>query len=89
MADALTKKVMLGAKKSGATQLVLCGGVAANSRLRGLGQERADEAGVKLYLPPKRLCTDNGAMIAVAGAEAFKRGVRSDFSLNADPSWRL
>ncbi len=89
VADALTSKVMLGAKKAGATQLVLCGGVAANSRLRGLAQERADEAGVTLYLPPKRLCTDNGAMIAVAGAEAYRRGVRSEFSLNADPSWRL
>jgi N6-L-threonylcarbamoyladenine synthase len=89
VADALTKKVMLGAKKAHAKQLVLCGGVAANSRLRALAQERADEAGLKLYLPPKRLCTDNGAMIAVAGAEAFKRGVRSDLSLNADPSWRL
>ena len=89
VADALTKKVMLGAKKVGATQLVLCGGVAANSRLRSLAQERADEAGLKLYLPPKRLCTDNGAMIAVAGAEAFRRGLRSDLSLNAEPSWRL
>ncbi|MFZ5441585.1 MAG: tRNA (adenosine(37)-N6)-threonylcarbamoyltransferase complex transferase subunit TsaD [Myxococcota bacterium] len=89
VADALTKKLVLGAKKAGAKQLVLCGGVAANSRLRALAQERAEEAGLKLYLPPKRLCTDNGAMIAVAGAEAFKRGVRSDLSLNSDPSWRL
>ncbi|MFT3709715.1 MAG: tRNA (adenosine(37)-N6)-threonylcarbamoyltransferase complex transferase subunit TsaD [Archangium sp.] len=89
VADALTKKVMLGAKKIGARQLVLCGGVAANSRLRSLAQERADDAGIKLYLPPKRLCTDNGAMIAVAGHEALKRGVRSQFSLDADPSWRL
>jgi N6-L-threonylcarbamoyladenine synthase len=89
VADALTTKVMLGAKKVGAKQLVLCGGVAANSRLRSLAQERADEAGLKLYLPPKRLCTDNGAMIAVAGYEALQRGVRSDLSLDADPSWRL
>lgn len=89
VADALTRKLVLGAKKAGAKQLVLCGGVAANSRLRALAQERAEEAGLKLYLPPKRLCTDNGAMIAVAGAEAFKRGVRSDLSLNSDPSWRL
>lgn len=89
VADALTKKVMLGAKKVGARQLVLCGGVAANSRLRSLAQERADEAGIKLYLPPKRLCTDNGAMIAVAGHEALQRGVRSQLSLDADPSWRL
>jgi N6-L-threonylcarbamoyladenine synthase len=57
--------------------------------LRSLAQERADDAGLKLYLPPKRLCTDNGAMIAVAGYEAFKRGVRSGMSLNSDPSWRL
>jgi N6-L-threonylcarbamoyladenine synthase len=67
----------------------VCGGVAANSRLRSLAQERASDAGMKLYLPPKRLCTDNGAMIAVAGAEAFRRGVRADLSLNSDPSWRL
>ncbi|MFO0597107.1 MAG: tRNA (adenosine(37)-N6)-threonylcarbamoyltransferase complex transferase subunit TsaD [Myxococcaceae bacterium] len=89
VADALTKKLVLGAKKVGAKQLVLCGGVAANSRLRALAEERAVEAGLKLYLPPKRLCTDNGAMIAVAGHEALKRGVRSPLSLDADPSWRL
>lgn len=89
VADALTRKVMLGAKKVRARQLVLCGGVAANSRLRSLAQERADDAGIKLYLPPKRLCTDNGAMIAVAGHEALQRGVRSQLSLDADPSWRL
>jgi N6-L-threonylcarbamoyladenine synthase len=89
VADALTKKLVLGAKQAKATQLVLCGGVAANSRLRALAQERADEAGLRLFLPPVRLCTDNGAMIAVAGAEAFRRGVRADTSLNADPAWRL
>lgn len=89
VADALTKKLVAGAKKARAKQLVLCGGVAANSRLRALAAERAADAGLKLYLPPKRLCTDNGAMIAVAGAEAFKRGLRSDQTLNADPSWRL
>jgi N6-L-threonylcarbamoyladenine synthase len=89
VADALTKKLVLGAKKSGARQLVLCGGVAANSRLRALAEERAVEAGVRLYLPPRRLCTDNGAMIAVAGAEAYLRGVRAPMTLNADPAWRL
>ena len=89
VADALTKKLVLGAKKAGGTQLVLCGGVAANSRLRALAQERATDAGLKLFLPPKRLCTDNGAMIAVAGTEAWRRGVRSDGTLNADPAWRL
>ena len=89
VADALTKKMVLAARKYGLNQLVLCGGVAANSRLRALAQERADERGLKLFLPPKRLCTDNGAMIAVAGYESFRRGVRGEMSLIANPAWRL
>jgi N6-L-threonylcarbamoyladenine synthase len=89
VADALTRKMILGARRAGARQLVLCGGVAANSRLRALAEERAAEAGVRLFLPPRRLCTDNGAMIAVAGAEAFLRGERAALDLDADPAWRL
>ena len=89
VADVLTKKIFAAAKKHGAKTLVICGGVAANSRLRALAEDRAIEAGVRLCLPPKRLCTDNGAMIAVAGYEALKRGNRADFSLNSDPAWRL
>lgn len=89
VADALTKKMVLGAKKVGAKTLVLCGGVAANSRLRSLAEERGRDAGLTVYLPPKRLCTDNGAMIAVAGFEAFKRGVPSGSFLTADAAWRL
>ena len=89
VADSLTAKLLLGAKRTPARQLVLCGGVAANSRLRALALERALEGGFELFLPPPRLCTDNGAMIAAAGALAFGRGVKSDLSLTADPSWRL
>ncbi len=48
--------------------VALCGGVAANSRLRALALERSRAAGLELFLPAPRLCTDNGAMIAVAGA---------------------
>ena len=44
---------------------------------------------IKVYLPPVRLCTDNAAMIAVAGHEAFRRGERADLTLGADASWRL
>jgi N6-L-threonylcarbamoyladenine synthase len=89
VADSLTKKLVAMAKRERATTLVLCGGVAANSRLRALARERGTEAGLAVYLPAPRLCTDNGAMIAVAGTEALKRGLRSDFALNSDPSWRL
>lgn len=89
VADALTKKAMLGAKKVGARSLVLCGGVAANSRLRALAEERGADAGIDVFLPPKRLCTDNGAMIAVAGYETFRRGVAPGSFLTADATWRL
>jgi N6-L-threonylcarbamoyladenine synthase len=89
VADSLSRKFVLAAKRLGLKQLVVCGGVAANSRLRSLCQERAEERGLKLFLPPVRLCTDNGAMIAVAGYEAWRRGLRGDFRLAADPAWRM
>ena len=89
VADALTRKLALAVKQTLAKTVVMCGGVAANSRLRALAQERVSELGAKLFLPSVRLCTDNGAMIAVAGYEALKRGVSSDLSLDADPTWRL
>ncbi|MFZ5470320.1 MAG: tRNA (adenosine(37)-N6)-threonylcarbamoyltransferase complex transferase subunit TsaD [Myxococcota bacterium] len=89
VADSLTKKLFAYARQVKASQVVLCGGVAANSRLRALAQERAAEREMSLFLPPPRLCTDNGAMIAVAGYEAYRRGVRADGSLNADAAWRL
>ena len=89
VADPLTKKAVLAAKRLGHRKVVLAGGVAANSRLRGLMQERARSAGLELFLPPVRLCTDNGAMIAVAGTHAFLRGERADMDLCAAPGWHL
>ena len=89
VADVLSKKLVAAARRLGHKQLVLCGGVAANSRLRALCQTRAEERGLNMFLPPVRLCTDNGAMIAVAGYEAYRRGLRGDFRLAADPAWRM
>jgi N6-L-threonylcarbamoyladenine synthase len=89
VADVLSKKLVAAARRLGHKQLVLCGGVAANSRLRALCSERAKERGLNMFLPPVRLCTDNGAMIAVAGYEAYRRGLRGDFRLAADPAWRM
>ena len=89
VADSLTRKLITAARNHGFERLVLCGGVAANSRLRALAQERAAEREMTLLLPPPKLCTDNGAMIAAAGYEAFKRGVRADLSLAANAAWRL
>jgi N6-L-threonylcarbamoyladenine synthase len=86
---ALLQKAFRAARRYQLPSLVLAGGVAANSRLRAAALEQAGEHGVAVIVPPVRLCTDNAAMIAVAGTEALRRGVRSGPTLNADPGWRL
>jgi N6-L-threonylcarbamoyladenine synthase len=89
VADSLTKKLVAAARKLGRERILICGGVAANSRIRSLAEERARYRDLKVFVPPPNLCTDNGAMIAVAGYEAYQRGVRSEPSLNANAAWRL
>src|SRR5690606_16876344 len=89
VADSLTRKTVSAARALGRRDVVLCGGVAANSRIRSLLQERGTSAGLNVHLPAKRLCTDNGAMIAVAGYEAHRRGLVGEFNQAADPAWRL
>lgn len=89
VADSLTRKVIYAARSLNIPNVVFCGGVAANSRLRSLAKERADYREMNLFLPPVRLCTDNGAMIAVAGYHAFQKGGRAGLTLGADPAWRL
>jgi len=89
VADSLTKKLIAAARKLGRQRLVICGGVAANSRLRTLAQERADYRGMSLFIPPPKRCTDNGAMIAAVGYQAYLRGVRAGDALNANAAWRL
>jgi N6-L-threonylcarbamoyladenine synthase len=87
--DSLTLRAVRAARATAMPALVICGGVAANSRLRSLAQERCAEEGIALHLPPLRLCTDNGAMIAMAGALRLARGERAPADLSADPGWRL
>lgn len=89
VADSLSRKAVAAARAHGLKQVVLCGGVAANSRLRALVKQRGEAAGLRVFLPPVRLCTDNAAMIAVAGYEAWRRGLRGDHALAADPAWKL
>ena len=67
VADVLTAKALRACAQSDVDTLVIVGGVAANSRIRALAQQRCDAAGVRLRVPPMRLCTDNGAMIAAIG----------------------
>ncbi len=87
---ALVEKAFRAARRLQFDRLVLSGGVAANSRLRAAVSEKAAEyEGMEVFLPAPRLCTDNAAMIAVAGTHAFLRGERAGADLNADPAWRL
>jgi N6-L-threonylcarbamoyladenine synthase len=87
--DALTLRAVRAARKAGLPALVICGGVAANSRLRALALERCTAEGIALHLPSPKLCTDNGAMIAVAGALRLARGERAAAEMSADPGFRL
>jgi len=82
VADTLTRKALLACRQADVQTLVVVGGVAANSRVRALAQERCDAAGIDLRIPPLRLCTDNGAMIAAIGDLLVRAGARpspSDF----------
>jgi N6-L-threonylcarbamoyladenine synthase len=87
---ALVEKAFRAARRLQFDRVVLSGGVAANSRLRAAVVARAAEyEGMSVFLPAPKLCTDNAAMIAVAGTHALLRGERAGPELNADPAWRL
>ncbi|NLT26869.1 MAG: tRNA (adenosine(37)-N6)-threonylcarbamoyltransferase complex transferase subunit TsaD [Microbacteriaceae bacterium] len=74
VADVLLAKALAACADRGIPRLLLAGGVAANARVRELAAERCAAAGVALHVPPLRLCTDNGAMIAALGAELVAAG---------------
>ena len=85
--DVLTRKAVAACRAEGVGHLQIGGGVAANSRLRALAQERCEAAGVELRVPRPGLCTDNGAMVAALGAQMVLRGrTPSDLGLSADSS---
>lgn len=65
--DSLVAKTLLATELHGVNHALLAGGVAANSRLQAAMRESCAAAGIKLTIPPPRLCTDNAAMIACAG----------------------
>jgi len=74
-----------GAKKV----IVVAGGVAANKAIASILQDVAQKHGARLVVPPMALCTDNGAMVAWAGAERFVLGAFNDLSLKAKARWPL
>ena len=88
--DELIGKTLMALDEYQPKQLVLAGGVAANSRLRArLQEEIANYPDVHLTLPPLWCCTDNAAMIGAAGYVAYTHGVRGELDLPADPCMEL
>ncbi|MFJ9822549.1 tRNA (adenosine(37)-N6)-threonylcarbamoyltransferase complex transferase subunit TsaD [Streptomyces sp. NPDC101151] len=87
VADVLTRKAVAACTEHGAGTLVVVGGVAANSRVRSLAQERCQAAGIELRVPPLGLCTDNGAMIAAVGDLLVRAGAEpAPLDMSIDPS---
>jgi N6-L-threonylcarbamoyladenine synthase len=83
--DVLLQKSIAACKESGIDNLVIAGGVAANSRLRDLAQMRCADAKIRLRIPPAGLCTDNGAMVAALGSLAISEGIKpSQTGISAD-----
>jgi N6-L-threonylcarbamoyladenine synthase len=82
----VVEKTIRAAREEGVKSIVVGGGVSANSRLRELLASETQAYGLKLFIPPFSLTTDNAAMIARLGYSLFKQGKRSGFNMMANPS---
>jgi N6-L-threonylcarbamoyladenine synthase len=87
--DVLVEKTLRAAARNSIFRVVICGGVAANSRLRERFCNDASRSGIDIFIPPPSLCTDNAAMIAVMGGHLLQGGQRDGFDLNAVSRWPL
>jgi len=83
--ESLVEKTFLAVEKEKVAGLIVCGGVAANSLLRKRIKEEAERRGIAVFIPSPRFCTDNGAMIAMAGFSSPLRGKTGSLCLNPDP----
>jgi len=83
VSDSLVPRTMMAAEELGYKKIVVAGGVAANSRIRADFTAAAEKAGCTLYVPPLKLCGDNGAMIAAQAYYEYLAGTRGGTDLNA------
>ena len=87
--DVQVSKTVRAARARGIETIRLGGGAVAKSRHRERIEKAGAEAGLRVLIPSMGLCTDNGAMFALAGAWRLLRGDRSALGIAADPSWEL
>ena len=83
VSDSLVPRTMMAAKELGYQKIVVAGGVAANSRIRADFTAAAKENGYELFVPPLKLCGDNGAMIGAQAYYEYLAGARAGSDLNA------
>ncbi len=93
VAEVLVGKALAALRAEGASQLVVAGGVGANARLRQLLDARGRDEGIRVFYPPLEFCTDNGAMVAFAGAMRLEAAPASSHrqpqAFNVRPRWDL
>lgn len=87
--DVLVEHSLHGVKECGMNKFAIAGGVASNSSLRAAFEEQCQSRGIEFYHPSPVYCTDNAAMIGVAGYYEFIKGNRSGLDLNAVPNLKL
>ncbi|MEY2948206.1 MAG: tRNA N6-adenosine threonylcarbamoyltransferase, partial [Pseudomonadota bacterium] len=90
--EVLLKKSMSALKLTGMRRLVVAGGVGANRLLRKQLNQACDKEGIRVHYPELHLCTDNGAMIAMAAAMRVQAGQQApqfDYGFDVKPRWPL
>ena len=87
--EVLVDKTMVAAKRRGVRDMVITGGVAANSELRARFMEQGAAASLGVYIPPLKYCTDNAAMIAVAGLRLARAGRTAGLAFEPQANWML
>ncbi len=87
--EVIVNKTMMAAKNEGIKDIAMAGGVASNSRLRAVMRQAAEDNGYNLYYPSPVYCTDNAAMIGVAGYYDYQNGIQHDMTLNAVSNLQL
>ena len=87
--EILSKKTMKALKEYNVKNLIIAGGVSANSGIRNKFTELCEKEGINLTIPNIKYCTDNAAMIAAAGYFAYKKGIRANIDLKATATTSL